>query len=216
MRRTLVVIDDYYDDPDAVRASALSLAYPVVGRFPGRNSLNSDVDSEMRKVSQALRLPISYSARSRDVTFFRLTKGSDLGDCDIHVDLPSTWAGVCYLNPSPHDGGGTAFFRHRRSGLGRWPSSEEQEGLVASGLVPPNDDPVRETSLQHFFGEEGRDRSRWDEICHVPPLYNRAVFYDALQFHSIRSWSDYGETLESARLTRLFFFHEKVAVVGSV
>jgi len=37
--------------------------------------------------------------------------------------------------------------------------------------------------------------------------HNRAVFYDAKQFHSITAWDRFGETDDTARLTRLFFFN---------
>jgi|SRR5690606_29618992 len=204
MERALVVIDSFYEDPDWVRQSALEMEYPITGRFPGRNSQNLDLDSAFRRVVLALRLPVQVNPQRRDIVFFRLTCGSDEGTADIHVD-PTGWAGVVYLNPNPPTLGGTSFFLHRRTGLIRWPSPEEVETLAARGLLP-REVVHDERALDEFFAEEGRNRDRWEEIMHVPNVYNRAVFYNARQFHTIRDWRVFGDTPETARLTQLFFF----------
>ena len=205
-RRSLVILDDYYENPDEVREYALRLKYTRSGRFPGLNSANDNINDELRAVATNLAAKVVVNGQSKDITFFRITRGSDSHQADIHVD-GSRWAGVCYLNPageSKHSEGGTAFFRHKVTGLTSWPSESEVEKLQGAGLL----DPELRTSaeLHRFFADEGRDRSKWVQIMYVPPLYNRAIFYDAMQFHSISDWASYGETPETARLTRLFFF----------
>jgi hypothetical protein len=203
--QTLLVIDDFYDEPAAARAEALQLEYPITGRFPGRNSENHKVQETMTHVGRVLRRNITCDVRSRDITFFRLTRGSDRGRCDIHVD-PSGWAGVCYLNPPEQCYGGTSFFRHRKTGLTRWPTPAEAARLVADGVVEPSPDP-RVDDLSYFFIREGEVRENWDELCSIPMQHNRAIFYNAKQFHTITAWDRFGETDETARLTRLFFFN---------
>lgn len=207
LEHTLVVVDHFYDDPDSVRKEALAMEYPITGHFPGRNTPNHDVDDAFANVLQAIRLPIVVNPRWRDITFFRLTRGRDDSTADIHVDH-SGWAGVCYLNPSPPTQGGTSFFRHRSTGLTRWPSAEEVKRLVARGLLPA--ETLRSPSeLDSFFASEGRIREQWEEATHIPNRYNRAVFYDAHQFHTIADWRSFGDADHEARLCRLFFFDIK-------
>lgn len=203
---TLIVVDDFYDDPEEVRAEALSLEYPITGRFPGRNSANHRVRESLERVSRVLRKRIVCNVQNRDLTFFRLTRGSDQGSCDIHVDHAG-WAGVCYLNPPEQCHGGTSFFRHRTTGLTRWPTPGQAARLMEEGVVPPSADP-RVDPLAHYFVQEGKVRENWEEVCAVPMAYNRCIFYDAKQFHTITSWSGFGDTPETSRLTRLFFFNE--------
>lgn len=203
----LVIVDDFYDDPDRIRKDALAMEYPVTGHFPGRNTVNHGVEDAFQSVLQAIRLPIVVNPRWRDITFFRLTRGRDDSSADIHVDH-SGWAGVCYLNPSPPTRGGTSFFRHRLTGLTHWPTVDEVQLLVAQGLLPGQtlDSP---SELDRFFAGEGRNRERWEEVMHVPSRYNRAVFYNAHQFHTIADWRSFGDTDQEARLCRLFFFDIK-------
>jgi hypothetical protein len=60
--------------------------------------------------------------------------------------------------------------------------------------------------------QEGSDRNNWEELFTVPMKYNRAVFYDAQQFHSAAEWKGFGQTPETARLTALFFFNLRTSL----
>lgn len=205
-RRSLIIVDDFYEDPQVVRQAALALDYPITGRFPGRNTRNYEVEASLRRVGRVLRMNIVVHERSRDISVFRLTYGSDEGRCDIHVD-PAGWAGVCYLNLPGNCAGGTSFFRHKATGLTHWPSQEQAEALRAGGVIPPSELP-EVSDLDAYFIREGACRDHWEEILTVPMIFNRAVFYDAKQFHSITAWRSFGDDPATARLTQLFFFSE--------
>lgn len=82
MEQTLVLVDSFYDDPDKVREVALGMEYPIRGRFPGCNTLNYDIEDSLRRVVQALRVRVQVNPRWRDITFFRLTRGSDEGEAE--------------------------------------------------------------------------------------------------------------------------------------
>lgn len=200
------VVDKFFANPDRVRAKAIATSIEVGGGNPGLTSANTDVRRNMRHVGRILKIVPDY-AHLRHVVLFRMTRGSDkIRDTDIHVDGPC-YAGVCYLNLPMHCSGGTSFFRHKATGLEKWPTRRQTRELIEAGKLPP--DVRREKEAILYWEEQGSDRSNWEETLHVPMRYNRALFYDGNQFHSMSSWREFGDTKETARMTIVYFFHEQ-------
>jgi len=204
-RFCLQVIDDFFPDPRAVRRQALATTIDVTGGNPGLTSANIDVDRNMEHVGRLLKLKPDY-AHLRHIVLFRMTRGSDkIRDTDIHVDGPC-YAGVCYLNLPRQCSGGTTFFRHKRTGLSEWPTRRQVTSLIATGKLPSR--VTREKDAILYWEEQGRDRSNWEPTIHVPMIFNRALFYNGNQFHTMSSWREFGETKATARMTQVYFFHE--------
>jgi len=202
----LQVIDNFYPDPKTLRRQALATAIEVEGGNPGLTSANVDVRKHMRHVGRMLKIQPDY-AHLRHVALFRMTRGSDtIRDTDVHVDGPC-YAGVCYLNLPKQCSGGTTFFRHKRTGLEAWPTRRQTAALVASGKLPAR--VKREEDEILYWEEQGSDRANWETTLHVPMRFNRALFYNGNQFHSMTSWHEFGETKSSARMTMVYFFHEE-------
>jgi hypothetical protein len=120
-------------------------------------------------------------------------------------------AGVIYLNPPGQCRGGTAFYRHRRSGLSALPTAVEpavaelmrREGLWTLGqfaawiMSPPADGP------RGFITGSTTD---WELTALVPMRFNRLVLYNGRLFHSgylDDGW--FGETPARRRLTLNLF-----------
>jgi hypothetical protein len=201
----LQVIDDFFADPRAVRRQALVTRIEVGGGNPGLTSANIDVHRNMKHVGRLLKIKPDYG-HLKHVVLFRMTRGSDtIRDTDIHVDGPC-YAGVCYLNIASQCSGGTTFFRHKQTGLETWPTKRQMTSLVAAGKLPSR--VKREEDEILYWEEQGSHRSNWEETMHVPMRFNRALFYDGNQFHSMSSWREFGETKATARMTMVFFFHE--------
>ena len=139
-----------------------------------------------------------------DIAQFRLTPAGTHGGSDIHAD-GCDWAGVCYLSPDGAEDGGTAFFRHRATGLERFPDATERQQLIAEGVVDA-EGPEDIRAFYRYFGAEGRDRGRWEQTFAIPHRYNRAAFYDAKLFHAIDSLRGFEGGL-GPRLTQVFFFN---------
>lgn len=204
-RLCIQVIDDFFPNPRAVRRQALATPIDVTGGNPGLTSANIDVDRNMKYVERLLKLKPDY-AHLKHVVLFRMTRGSDtIHDTDIHVDGP-IYAGVCYLNLPKQCSGGTTFFRHKRTGLEAWPTRRQLTSLIAAGKLPSRVKREKDSIL--YWEEQGSDRSNWEPTIHVPMVFNRALFYDGNQFHSMSSWREFGETKATARMTQVYFFHE--------
>ncbi len=118
MYQSLIVIDDFYPDPEEVRRAALGCEYPEVSgprTFPGRNSRQKFTSQGMDKaVSQVLGARVTGDPNP-DTTHgkFRITLAADKSRYLVHADPTRfDWVGVIYLNPPEQCRGGTAFFRH--------------------------------------------------------------------------------------------------------
>lgn len=210
MKQTLIIVDDFYANPDAVRAQALDLTYEAMEghTYPGANSttaINPPGQVEaFKKILGAHIEPSKFGLFGH----FRTSLESDSYEQDIHVDPPAEpgemiWAAVLYMNtpeqcrqPDGTTKDGTLLWRHIARDLERTPMSQE-EG-EAWGFKDYNE--VREKIVY----EDGHDRSKWELMHRVPMKYNRAVFFRPVQWHS--HGENFGTTLENGRLVQIFFF----------
>jgi len=200
MRLTMMVLDDFYDNPDEVRKAALGLDYdPIMPGtpYPGRNSLrpllwpNSD-----QMFSQILREPVRGHTGFAHGKF-RQSVGSDQRGADIHIDPGIVWAGVLYLTLPQHCHGGTEFFRHRQYGTEGAPVNAED-----MKAYPGESD--RDRLVDRLTEVDGRDRSKWEHISTMPMRYNRLILFRGWLWHT--AGESFGSTPENCRLVQLFFF----------
>ena len=199
----VVVIDDFYADPHAVRALALAGNYDSsLAYYPGLHS----------RIAPALQLPLQQAlvrllAALGSVACEPADIASDFSIVTTpasqmlaqqkhpHVDgLPL--AGVLYLNPDFEVG--TSFFRHRPTGL-------------AFVRTPAEADTHRR--WMETFGAQHQpatyavgDGVIWEHLHSVAGRFNRLVMYPGTAFHSIAMQDVvHNLGLDSARLTQRFF-----------
>lgn len=195
MYRSLVIVDDFYNDPLPLRRAALALDYPEVAgprTFPGRTSarpiLPQGFDQAIAGlVGERLVPPASANAFHGH---FRLTQAGESGRYHVHVD-PSglAWVGVIYLSLPEHCAGGTAFFRHRALGLDRTPTQQAELERVGVPSIPA------------LLQRDGPDAAAWEHLMTVPMRFNRAIFYRPWLWHS--AGPGFGARPEEARLIQL-------------
>lgn len=180
----IVVVDDFLDDPDAVRRLAL------------RQTFVKMHSAGLRTREQFLSAA-PYRERFERLLGRRVTNWDD-NDANgrfqicfesdaipYHSDSQSC-AGVLFLTPDAPIDAGVSFFRGRLSGLrGR-------------------SDDARLMALT-FGGGAEFDRSRWEEVDRVGNLYNRLVLFDAHLAHGASAY--FGSSLEDGRLFQNFFFN---------
>ncbi len=167
-RYPILVVDDVYRDPEAVRALALSLEYsPSTSGHPGDKAL-AEVGDGLEALhelvyrylgrdygyeSPALPTPSDGHAR-----FHRMhDEGAQLSprQCMPHVDT-ALLAGVVYLNLPEHCRGGTAFHRHRRHGLVEYRLRDRQP-------VDPNViRAVQQMGIMESY-LQGLEQQHWDD-----------------------------------------------------
>lgn len=199
MHTSLLVIDDFLDNADALRAHALTLDYPTQqGQFPGRNSLQRiNIDGLTDAVSRLVgeRLLAAPPPQSHAKT--RLTLASDKGRGKVHVD-ESHWSGILYLSRNADAQGGTEFFRHRVTGLDRFPFLPEQ--LALGGFADAAE------AHRVLIEQDGTRDEAWELIMNVPMRFNRLLLLRPWLFHT--AGPGFGDAPDHARLVYLMFFNQ--------
>jgi hypothetical protein len=198
-RKNLIVVDNFYANPDAVRNFALNTEYEELGgkNWPGRDSLYEHGKDELTSMCSQIVGQKLITKSCNKCSYFRMTKEREYGVQDIHFDPNPglVWAGVIYLTPTLHPTGGTKFWKHKQT---EWEFAPTQQQAIKHNIQSHED-------MVNFFNIEGKDRNKWIETDNISFKYNRLVLFSPFLFHSNGDW--FGTTNENARLVQLLFFH---------
>jgi len=198
-RRNLIIVDDFFDNPDSVREYALAQEYERLGgkNWPGRDSAQCHGEYEMTEAcSEIVGEKLAIKPENK-CSYFRITKEGQHGKQHIHFD-PNPgliWAGVLYLTPITHPNAGTKFWKHKETGWERAPTNEEGAKYGINSHV----------DMANFFNTEGKDMSKWICTDNIGFKYNRLVMFNPFLWHS--NGDLFGTTYDDCRLVQLFFFH---------
>lgn len=178
MNLELMIIDNFYTDPDAVRAYALRQEFNVKGNYPGARTkpyLPADV-KQCIEYWMKFAGPITDWFEGTGYTgAFQITTAQDR--TWIHADHYNKWAGVCYLTPDAPYTGGTGLYRHKETGEHR--------------------------RIEEYH--EGYDYTKWDLFDRIGNKYNRLILYRGDLFHA--SLDYFGDNTDNGRLFQTFFFN---------
>lgn len=179
MKVNVIIVDDFYSNPDEVRSFALSQNFEVVGNFPGSRTLpflNDSIKASIAGVVSSAGGKVTDWLESYGYTgSFQICTASDR--TWIHADNFNTWAGVCYLTPDAPLSAGTALYRHKASGE-YFKTTQDYEGY---------------------------DYTKWDMVDYIANRYNRLVLYRGNMFHA--SVDYFGDSMLNGRLFQTFFFN---------
>ena len=180
----IVVVDDFLDDPDAVRDIALSQTFVKMHSAGVRTEEQFLHLAPYRQdFSQILGRELTNWDDNDANGRFQCCLASDA--VPYHSDSQSR-AGVLFLTPNAPLDAGLSFFLGRLSGIRRRMSDPELMRLT-------------------FGGGAEFDRDRWIEVDRVGNVYNRLVLFDAHLAHGATAY--FGTTLGDGRLFQNFFFN---------
>ena len=210
--KSIIVVDNFYDDPFAKREEALTCKYKDRGKYPGMNSTRRFYNDEaMKKIVAILGTPIQWDLFTSGGRY-RISMATDtFSELDVHVDLGGTdvtgislpqWKGICYLSLPQDCQGGTSFWRHNKTGLETYPTPGEQRRVSRITGIPNTPE-----AIGNYFTREGFDRSHWTEIKRVLMVFNRLLLFKSNLFHTGTSFQ-FGTTRENCRLIQAFNFNE--------
>jgi hypothetical protein len=195
---SLLIIDDFLNDPHAARRAALALDYDPAGKagnYPGTLSTQplsiAGLDAEVARL-------IGTPVRPQPGTSHghcRLTLAGDKGASGVHID-PCHYSGILYLSLPQHCRGGTDFFQHKRTGLDRVPS--DAGAMLAAGYADPNQ------LIAEVVNADTLKPARWERLFTVPMRFNRLILFSPWLFHN--SARGFGKGPEDGRLVQLLFF----------
>jgi hypothetical protein len=184
----ILVVDDFYQDPDAIRKLALAAEYEADLRyFKGVRSKQKFLFPYVKEeFERLLGVRITdWMAQPANGSFQKTTEADPLV---WHSDTQSYAAAIYLTRGLVRDpvGAGTSFWRHATIGCRKPPESPGLQALVYS-----------EHNLTH--------PDQWELVDRVGAVYNRLVLWDAQLIHSATSYA--GFTPEEPRLVQLFFFN---------
>lgn len=201
----VMVIDDFYANPHAVRTLALGGAYnSSLAYYPG---LHSTIDPALKAplheaLVRLLAALGSLHCQATDISSdFSIvtTPAREMLAAQKHPHVDGVpLAGVLYLNPDFEVG--TSFFKHRPTGLAFVRNPDEAQAL-ADWMRAHGDTAQPDT---YAVGDD----AVWQHLHSVAGRFNRLVMYPGTAFHSI-AMRDVAEnySLDSARLTQRFFIN---------
>jgi hypothetical protein len=201
MQTMVIVVDDFYVDPDAVRKMALGMEYNSVGKlnYPGWEGEKALLPGGIaERFSTLIGRRVEFDEKRYLLGGFRLISQETGALTKVHADVSVDWAAMVYLTPSAPIGAGTGFFRHREYGVDRPPSDREAHAL---GFADAN------TFENEIVKRDMADLDKWELITKIAPVYNRLLLFRGSQLYHA-PLGGFGERPENARLTQNFFFDE--------
>lgn len=182
MKTKLIIVDDFYSNPDQVREFALAQKFEVSGNYPGLRTkpyLPDDLKACIQYIMKDAGGNITHWFEESGYTgAFQICTSQDR--TWIHADSHNTWAAVCYLTPDAPLSSGTALYR--------WKETKEYERT--------------DNSQPHL---NGYDYTKWEMTDYVANKFNRIVFYRGNLYHA--SLDYFGDNLQNGRLFQTFFFN---------
>lgn len=197
----VTILENFYEDPDAVRAFALSQKYqfrhqlksdlPFV--FPGCRTKDLSVINKPLFEKVSLKISSLFHNFEHDRLRWSITTNfqsvsEEFGRGIIHYDN-AIFAAVLYLSPNAPLDSGTSLFKPN--------SSFDQDKY---------DHCHKENHRQFLSGNVKMDTSyhaMFDETVRINNVYNSLILYEGRHFHAANSF--FGQALKDARLTQVFF-----------
>jgi hypothetical protein len=198
MNLGLIIIDDFYDDPDSIRDMALSSEYYEdkkssgykFGDAPWPGKMSKDTYSPTWidvKISKILNKNMRQ-LRQMDNGSFRISKKGTVSSNLLHADSVDAnyYAGVLYLSKNREDTPGTIFYNQKSTNSDRALSKEHLKHIIQNN--------------------EFNQLDKWTIHTVSNIVYNRFLLYPANKFHGIGPV--FGEQDEDARIVQIFNFIE--------
>jgi len=181
----MLVIDNFYENPLAVREFALSQKIDIIGKFPGKRTLSFSSD-ELKNELQKLIEPY--------------------GEIDkMYVPMNNN-----YDNENENENNSGSFFINTSSTTMPWIHNDEfnysaiiyltPDAPIESGttILKPNDNSLE---LQHSVF----DNTKWKLINKIGNKFNRIIIFDCLQYHIPSNY--FGINNIDGRLTQVVWFN---------
>lgn len=182
---SLIVIDNFFDNPDEVRDIALNSPFPVRGNYPGARTLANPTEAMKLKFENIIGRRITYwptDKHSYNGSFQFATKDHKSW---IHRDL-TDYSAIIYLTPNAPLNTGTTTYRHKETKL----FFETPE-------------------TKNKLNNDGNNYSLWDIVDSVANVYNRCVIFNGKRSHMSTDY--FGTDLYSGRLFQTYFFNVELS-----
>lgn len=192
MRRQVVVVDNFLENPDELRELALQQNYEERGSKGVRSEQFTWEEIYKPAFEKLLGVKISsddFGPHSPVNACFQWCHAET--PVVIHSDAQQ-FAGALYLTPNAPPESGTSFYEHKVT-KARTPSSNQEEMSIT------------------FADGNLFDRTKWTEVDRIGNIYNRLTLWNGQAIHSASVY--FGKGIEKGRLFQVFFFNAEDPVL---
>lgn len=188
---SLIIVDDFYNNPMDTRNYILSQEFEVKGNYPGQRTI-SYASEELKEIIQNYIMP--FAGKITDFPMnsdtyngsFQYTTSRDRSW--IHVDGFNNWAGVLFMTPDAPLSAGTAFYRFCDGTMGE----KDQEF----------------TKSKEETDKSSQDMTKWELVDRVGNVFNRLILFNSKNYHM--SMDYFGDNKYNSRLFQVFFFSTEI------
>jgi hypothetical protein len=184
-----MAFDNFFADPDAVRAEALSRSYETPGQnggsaFPSQKTLPENMQYQMQIKEHIERVILGRPITIWPGEYNTCWQYSVEGQLQpIHHDH-GLYSAVVYMTPDADVSAGTGLYRHKETGISYW----------------DEDDPA----TSHVALNTGPDDDTWEQVAFIGNVYNRLIVFNAQHYH--KGTGTFGTNKYNGRLYCTFFF----------
>lgn len=190
--KDIIVVNDFYDDPDMVRKFAIeNIPFQESNYHRGKRSADRFIlDGTKEKFESIIGKPIvNWNYEYYANGMFQYCTSTD--PIVYHVDSQN-YAAMVYLTPNAPVESGTSFFKSKVTGATAFPNIEDRQEEYHATFRGLSKD-------LNFY-----DKTQFELIDTVGNVYNRLVLFNAKAIHAAAEY--FGDSIENARFFHLFFF----------
>ena len=187
----LIVVDDFYENPDLVRSFAMnSLGFEPSDYHKGQRSKERFYLSGTKEKFEKIigRKITNWDHPNYANGVFQFTTAQD--PIVYHVDT-QTYAAMVFLTPNAPLETGTAFYKSKFTGA-----------TIFDGTHDPEE--FQKTFKGVSKNVNFYDSTQYELMDEVANVYNRLVLFNAKRIHAATKY--FGDEIENARFFQLFFF----------
>ena len=186
--KNLVVVDDFYYEPDMIRDYAINhLKFNESDYHRGKRSERFILNGTKERLEAILgRNILNWHSPSYANGVFQYCTSYD--PIVYHVDSQQ-FAGVVFLTPNAPLDSGTATYRSKITGKTRLDGDDEAYQQTFKGV----------SNEMNFY-----DSTSYEVVDKIANVYNRLVLWDAKAIHAATNY--FGDSIENSRFFQLFFF----------
>jgi|TARA_B100000035_G_scaffold185634_1_gene158380 hypothetical protein len=205
MTYPITIIDNFFEDPDAIVNWALSLDYhrPETGNWPGiRSKMMHELGEREDRFFQYFgeKVHMLFHDSSPDywnmqthfqrILPFSEEKYDPLNRGWIHQDLDTQFGGIVYLTKDPEPDTGTSIYK---SNIG-FAIQFAQELKMKEALYKGE-----EFDLDEYYSAYEKAHEQYEETVKISNVYNRFVLFNSKTHHGVQTFGT------KERLTLNFF-----------
>jgi hypothetical protein len=186
---SLIILDGFYNNPDAVREFALTQRFENSLSGFGKRSepfITEDIKEIVERVIHNHAGNIVRWDDDLSGCFFSADQ-NDRNEINSNSDF--NWFGVCFLTPDAPLLSGIGTFKHKMTKSNKIPTIESGE--------------VDFSKLQLIL-KDAKDMTKWESMDLSVNLYNRLVLFKGDLFHTFVN--PFGNCLQNGLLYQTFYF----------